>query len=140
PDCGPPEVADRALRLVRARRRGRLLHPELQRKPAPAGWRYVDTPLIERLGAQRFGIVGLGRIGTAVALRAKAFGFDVVVYDPYQPNGIELGVGVTRVPKLEDLLRQANVLAVHAPLTSETRGMLGPAPAKALPQGAGGGN
>ena len=38
----------------------------------------------------------MGRIATAVALRAKAFGFRVVFYDPYLPNGVELGLGVER--------------------------------------------
>ncbi len=60
PDYGTTEVADHAMALVLALRRGLLLHHELQRKPTPAPWRYVDTPLIERLGAQTFGIVGLG--------------------------------------------------------------------------------
>ena len=49
------------------------------------------------MGVQTFGIVGLGRIGTAVALRAKAFGFRVVFYDPYRPNGTELALGIERV-------------------------------------------
>ena len=39
----------------------------------------------------------MGRIATAVALRAKAFGFRVVFYDPHLPNGMELGLGVHRV-------------------------------------------
>ena len=60
---------------------------------------------MRRSGVQTFGIVGLGRIGTAVALRAKALGFRVVFYDPNLPNGVELGVGVGRAQTLEDLLR-----------------------------------
>jgi len=136
PDYGTTEVADHTLALVLALRRGLLLHHELQRKPTPAPWRTVDTPLIERLGAQRFGIVGMGRIGTAVALRAKAFGFDVMMFDPHLPNGAELAVGVRRFARLEDMLRQAVVLAVHAPLTPETRGMLDLAQLRQLPRGA----
>jgi C-terminal binding protein len=50
-------------------------------EPAAAG-RRSPRPLIRRLGVQTFGIIGLGRIGTAVALRAKAFGFKVVFFDP----------------------------------------------------------
>ena len=62
----------------------------------PAGRRgcAYKTPLLRRLSAQTFGIVGLGRIGTAAALRAKALGFKVVFYDPYRPNGAELAIGV----------------------------------------------
>lgn len=45
--------------------------------------------------------MGLGRIGSAVALRAKAFGFTVIFYDPYLPDGIEKSLGLTRVYTLQ---------------------------------------
>ena len=93
-------------------------------------------PLVRRSGVQTFGIVGLGRIGTAVALRAKALGFRVMFYDPNLPNGVELGVGIGRAATLEELLRASDVLSVHAPLTPETRGMLGLAQLSLLPKGA----
>jgi C-terminal binding protein len=125
PDYGTTEVADHAIALALTLRRGILLHHELQRKDPPASWRSLQNPMIQRLGTQTFGIVGLGRIGTAVALRAKAFNFRVVFYDPYLPNGVELALGIERAPTLEDLLRQTNTLSIHAPLTPETRGMLG---------------
>jgi C-terminal binding protein len=135
PDYGTTEVADHTMSLVLALRRGLLLHNEVQRKPDPA-WRYVDSPLIQRLSEQRFGIIGMGRIGTAVALRAKAFGFKVTIFDPHLPNGGELAVGVARVPTVEDLLRQSDVLAIHAPLTVETRGLLDSQRLSLLPKGA----
>jgi len=69
------------------------------------------------------GIIGLGRIGTATALRAKAFGMRVVFYDPYIPDGQDKALGVTRCYELADLLAQADVVSIHTPLTSETRGM-----------------
>jgi C-terminal binding protein len=125
PDYGTTEVADHAIALALTLRRGILLHHELQRKDPPAPWRSLQNPMIQRLGTQTFGIVGLGRIGTAVALRAKAFNFRVVFYDPNLPNGAELALGIERAPTLEDLLRQTNTLSIHAPLTPETRGMLG---------------
>src|SRR5213082_1853542 len=96
PDYGTTEVADHAIALALTLRRGILLHHEMQRHDPPAPFRSFQHPMIERLGTQTFGIVGLGRIGTAVALRAKAFNFRVVVFDPYIPNGAELAVGVER--------------------------------------------
>jgi phosphoglycerate dehydrogenase-like enzyme len=135
PDYGTTEVADHTMALVLALRRGLLLYHEAQRQKQP-GWRHVETAMIQRMGEQRFGIVGMGRIGSAVALRAKAFGFKVFTFDPYQPNGVELALGVTRVRTLEDLLRQSDVLAIHAPLTAETKGMLGLAQLSLLPKGA----
>ncbi len=105
PDYGTTEVADHAMALALSLRRGLLLHHETQRANPPAVWRYIDDPLVRRSSVQTFGIVGMGRIATAVALRAKAFGFRVVFHDPYLPNGVELGLGIQRAATLEDLLR-----------------------------------
>ena len=136
PDYGTTEVADHAMSLALALRRGLLLHHELQRKDPPAAWRFVLDPLVRRSSVQTFGIIGMGRIGTAVALRAKAFGFRVVFFDPHLPNGVELGLGIGRAPTLEALLRVSAVLSVHAPLTPETRGMVGERELAWLPKGA----
>jgi C-terminal binding protein len=136
PDYGTTEVADHAMALTLSLRRGLLLHHERQRDNPPAAWRYIDDPLVRRSSVQTFGIVGMGRIATAVALRAKAFGFRVMFYDPHLPNGTELGLGVLRAPTLEDLLGQSDVLSVHTPHTRETRGMLGLKQLSLLPMGA----
>ena len=136
PDYGTTEVADHAMALALSLRRGLLLHHETQRANPPAAWRYINDPLLLRSSVQTFGIVGMGRIATAVALRAKAFGFRVVFYDPHLPNGVELGLGVQRAATLEDLLRQTDTLSVHTPLTRETRGLLGLKELSLLPKGA----
>jgi len=136
PDYGTMEVADHAISLALALRRGLLLHHDLQRGPEPAPWRYVDSPLIRRLGEQVFGIVGLGRIGTAAALRAKALGFKVRFFDPYLPNGADRALGIERARTLDELLRGADVLSIHAPDTRGTRGMIGAAQLALLPRNA----
>ena len=136
PDYGTTEVADHAVALALALRRGLLLHHESQRADPPAPWLAVDHPLIRRTSAQGFGIVGLGRIGTAVALRAKALGFRVAFYDPHLPNGTELALGVARAPTLEALLAGSDVLSLHAPLTPRTRGLIGAAELASLPRDA----
>jgi phosphoglycerate dehydrogenase-like enzyme len=136
PDYGTTEVADHAMALALTLRRGILLHHELQRRDPPAPWRSFHHSMIRRLGVQTFGIIGLGRIGTAVALRAKAFNFRVLFYDPYLPNGVELAVGINRVASLEELLRQTDTLSIHTPLTPETRGLLGHAELGLLRPGA----
>ena len=135
PDYGTTEVADHAIALALTLRRGLLLHHERQRQPGPA-WEAIRHPLLRRLGVQGFGIVGLGRIGTAVALRAKALGFRVSFYDPLVSNGTELALGITRASSLSDLLRSADVLSLHTPLTPETAGMIGAAELALLPAGA----
>jgi len=68
--------------------------------------------------------VGLGRIGTATALRARALGFKVCFYDPYLPNGVDKALGVVRIRTLEELLRVADILSIHCPLNSETHHLI----------------
>jgi phosphoglycerate dehydrogenase-like enzyme len=80
---------------------------------------------MRRLRTQTFGIVGLGRIGTATALRAKAFGFRVLFFDPYVPVGTHKAVGIERAGTLDEVLREADVVSLHCPLNAETRHMVG---------------
>lgn len=136
PDYGTTEVADHAIALALALRRGLLMHHDAQRADPPAPWIANPSPLLRRLSAQTFAIVGLGRIGTAVALRAKALGFKVAFHDPYRPNGAELALGIGRAGTLDELLRRADVLSLHTPHTPETIGMIGAAQLALLPQDA----
>jgi C-terminal binding protein len=136
PDYGTTEVADHAMALMLSLRRGIALYFDTQRGATPAEWTAIKSPLVRRMGVQRFGIVGLGRIGTAVALRAKAFGFRVTFYDPYRPSGTELSFGIERARTLEALLETSDVLSLHTPLTPETRGMIGLEQLRLLPEGA----
>ena len=122
PDYGTEEVADHTLALTLALYR--QLFP-LDAEAKRLGWQIDVTAKMRRLRTQTFGIVGLGRIGTATALRAKAFGFRVVFFDPYVPVGTHKAVGVERAGSLDELLRTADVVSVHCPLTAETRGMIG---------------
>jgi D-3-phosphoglycerate dehydrogenase/C-terminal binding protein len=120
PDYGTEEVADSAIGLVLSLTRGiSFLNNRLQRREGP--WTHTPAAPLLRLRGRVFGIIGLGRIGTAAAMRAKALGMDVAFYDPYKPDGHDKALGVRRVEKLDDLLRQAFVLSVHCPLTDETR-------------------
>ncbi len=135
PDYGTTEVADHAIALALALSRGLIHHHEHQRGGAP-NWLPIRDPAVHRLSSRVFGILGLGRIGTAVALRAKALGFRVVFYDPKLPNGSDLALGITRAPSLAALLGQSNILSIHVPLTRQTRGFVGAAEFAALPAGA----
>jgi D-3-phosphoglycerate dehydrogenase/C-terminal binding protein len=99
-------------------------HGALRSDPA-AGWKFADAPLVRRLRGAVIGIIGLGRIGLAAGLRAQAFGMRVHFYDPYLPNGADLSVNFTRMRKLEDLMAISDVVSVHAPLSDETRNIMG---------------
>ena len=70
------------------------------------------------------GIVGLGRIGTNVAIRAKSFGMKVIAYDPYIKKSKADAAGVLLYDSLKDLLRESDVITFHTPLTPATKNMI----------------
>jgi len=71
------------------------------------------------------GIVGLGRIGTAVAKLARAFAMEIIAYDPYLTREQFNERGAIPVSSLEELLKQSDFVTLHATLTPETQGMIG---------------
>ncbi|MBU4535676.1 MAG: phosphoglycerate dehydrogenase [Euryarchaeota archaeon] len=75
------------------------------------------------LNNKTLGIVGMGRIGSQVVIRAKAFNMEIMVYDPYisKEAGAEMGVSVV---DLETLLKESDVITIHVPLTPETRHLI----------------
>jgi len=121
PDYGTEEVADHAIALALAL--CRQLFP-LDQEAKQLKWTIRVEPKLRRFRELTFGIVGLGRIGTAAALRAKSLGFKVCFYDPYLPNGADKAVGIQRAATLDELLRQADVLSLHCPLNEETRHLI----------------
>src|SRR3972149_2898638 len=76
------------------------------------------------LDGKPIGVVGLGKIGMAVADRARALGMDVVGYDPYVTEEAAALHGIRRLP-LADVLAAADAVTVHVPLTRDTRGLIG---------------
>ena len=87
-------------------------------------WDRADL-LGTELRGRSLGIVGLGRIGSEIAMRARAFGMNVIAYDPYVTNERFDLLRVTRATALEELLKSCDVVTVHTPLTPETTGLLG---------------
>lgn len=75
-----------------------------------------------RVFGMKLGIVGFGRIGKAVARRARGFGMHVGYTQRHRaPEGIERALGATYVPSLDELCRTSDAITIHAPLTEETR-------------------
>lgn len=135
PDYGSEEVADSAIGMTLTLARGiHFLNSRL--RAGAETWTYTHTVPLFRLRGRVFGIVGLGRIGSAAALRAKALGLDVVFYDPYKPDGYDKALGIRRAQSVEALFRQSLVLSLHCPLTSETRHLVNAESLDWLPRGA----
>ena len=123
PDYGTEEVADTAIGMMLALSRGvHFMNSRLREGEGP--WMYTQVAPLWRLRGRAFGIVGLGRIGTAAALRAKAFGMEVLFYDPYKADGCDKSLGVHRVETLDEILARSFVLSLHCPLSEETRHLI----------------
>ena len=133
PDYGTEEVADHALMLLIAIARRFLLADKSVRE---GNWDYQIAAGTPRLRGRTLGVIGCGRIGSAMVLRAKALGMRVVIFDPYKPDGLEKSLGVERVHRLEDLLKQAEFISVHCPLTADTKHILNAKSMALLPRGA----
>ena len=125
PDYGTTEVADHALALALTMTRGTASYSEALRNDPQGKWNFRVAPLVRRQKGLTFGVVGLGRIGLTAARRAAAFDMKVIFYDPSLPNGVDLATGYERVRTLAELARRSDIVSIHAPLSDETRGMIG---------------
>ena len=116
PDYGTGTVADQAFALLMALARKIT---QIDRGMRKGGWLWPEPKFLgTELGNKIMGIVGLGRIGSAMAQRALGFGMKVLVHDPYVEN--ETLVFAT----LDELVERADFLSLHCVLTPETRGMI----------------
>jgi phosphoglycerate dehydrogenase-like enzyme len=133
PDYGTEDVADHSLMMLLAIAR------RLKRQDDAIRQGIWDATLIygaPRLRGKTLGIIGCGRIGSAMALRGKALGMRVLIYDPYQPPGYEKALGVERAYTLDELLPQAGFVSIHTPSTPETRHIINAESLAKLPRGA----
>ncbi|XP_069844363.1 C-terminal-binding protein 2 isoform X1 [Dipodomys merriami] len=89
-----------------------------------------------RIRGETLGLIGFGRTGQAVAVRAKAFGFSVIFYDPYLQDGIERSLGVQRVYTLQDLLYQSDCVSLHCNLNEHNHHLINDFTIKQMRQGA----
>jgi D-3-phosphoglycerate dehydrogenase/C-terminal binding protein len=122
PDYGTEEVADHTMALLLALVR-KLRQLDLHARGGGWDWRTIGS--VPRLRGTALGIIGFGRIGSAVARRAQAFGMSVGFYDPYVASGTEKAHGVTRYESLPELLDQSHIISIHVPLTTETFRLIG---------------
>jgi len=124
PDVLTDDTADIAvaLMLMAARRLGE--GERHVRAGAWTGWRPTHM-LGAKLSGKTLGIVGLGRIGRAVARRAHhGFGMRVRYYDPSVPAAAGAEVGAEPIDSLDALLRTSDVVSLHCPATPETRHLM----------------
>jgi D-3-phosphoglycerate dehydrogenase len=117
PDYCTQEVADHTLALLYGLVRGIVV---LDRDVSGGRWNAKAAGSLRTLAQLRVGIVGLGRIGGAVATRLVALGAEVLAHDivPVERDGV-------RFVELDELLAECDAVTVHVPLTRDTRGLIG---------------
>jgi D-3-phosphoglycerate dehydrogenase len=123
PDYCIDEVADHVMAMALAFNRKIVKHSSMVKS---SGWGSVSlTDTMHRLRDSTMGIAGMGRIGRAVADRARVFGMTVLAHDPFvEQSDAPEGVQMT---SLESMLKDSDFVTLHAPLIPETTGMIGAA-------------
>jgi glyoxylate reductase len=100
------------------------------------GWA-PSTLLGRKLGGKTLGIVGMGRIGQAVAFRARAFGLRTIYHNRHRlPQAVETMLGAEYMADLDPLLARADIVSLHCPATEQTRGLIGAERIAAMKPGA----
>ncbi|MGD8701903.1 MAG: C-terminal binding protein [Desulfosarcina sp.] len=129
PDYCIDEVSTHAISLMLALNRRLLLMDRTVRRSAinfvPPNRQSIQQVIrpVYRLQDLVLGIVGLGRIGTATALKARGLGMQVIAHDPYVWDAVMRSHGVTPAA-MDTLLTTADMISIHCSLTEETRGMI----------------
>ena len=118
PGVNHTTVAEHAFLLLLALEKNFLFHVDSTRA---GGWKRQTGR--ELLG-KRIGIVGMGRIGREVALRARAFGMRPIGYDLYWDEAFASANGIERATTLDDLFAVAEYVSLHTNLTPETRDLV----------------
>jgi C-terminal binding protein len=127
PDYGIEEVADTAFaHLLGLFRQSTFLHQAIQ----DGSCYHTFTEFVDkahrsrRIRGKTVGLIGMGNIGLAFCYRAKAFGFNVLVYDPYLRTGVSNATGIKQVDSLEELISSSDCISLHCPLTKETENII----------------
>jgi D-3-phosphoglycerate dehydrogenase len=115
------EVSDHAMALILACAR-KVCH--YNSRVHDGDWEIKSGKPIFRVRGQTLGIIGFGRIGQTLALKAKAFGMKVLAHDPYIDTQVAKSSG-SEIVDLDRLLAQSDFVSIHTPLNETTRGMIG---------------
>ncbi len=122
PDYGTNDVADHAVGLMLSLSRG--INKYNHEVKYNNKWEWGSAGKLKRLSESTIGIIGFGRIGVAMALRAKSLGMKIIFFDPYVPDGKDKSLLVSQCQTIDELLELSDVVSIHTPLTNETDSMV----------------
>lgn len=124
PDTFIEEVADHAMMLILATHRRLVEHDRIVRE---GRWNEARPLLYQhpRLMGLTLGLVAFGHVARGVAKRARAFGLNVIAYDPFIEELVMVENGVEPVATLQELLERSDIVSMHAPATDSASHMLG---------------
>ena len=118
------DTADMTLALILSVTRKLNYGGRILRSGQWQGWA-PSTLLGHRVGGRVLGIVGMGRIGQAVAHRARAFGLTIVYHNRHRvPEALEMMLGARFEPDLDAMLAMTDILTLHCPASPETRHLI----------------
>ncbi len=123
PDYGTDEVSDTAIAMIMNIARG-ISRYDYRCREYRNNWQENTIKEIKRNSDYTLGVIGAGRIGGSVLLKAAALRMQTVFFDPYKPRGHEKMLGSGRVDSLDELLAVSDIVSVNCPLSSETKGMI----------------
>lgn len=129
PDSSHITVAEHAMTFILACSRSLKINDDSVRS---GGWATKDQRQTHDVMGKTLLIIGLGRIGRALAARAQAFDMKVIAYDTYVPAEAGAKIGVEMYTDLHTALAQADFVSLHTPLTPETKGMFSTAEFEAM--------
>jgi len=124
PDYCAEEVAEQAIALLLACGRKVVSSRRvLEASSARGSWDFSEVVPIFQMAGKTLGVIGCGRIGSLVYRKLKSFGFKFLICDPYLPEERKRELGI-EVVDCETLLRNADFVTIHTPLTAETRHLM----------------
>lgn len=124
PDYGIDEVSDTALAMILNISRGITEYNNFMQSNLYMNWEGKYIQKIARNSNITLGVIGAGRIGSSVILKANYLKYNTVFYDPYKEKGYEKILSSIRMESIKELLKVSDIISFHVPLTNETKGMV----------------
>ena len=124
PDYGIDEVSDTTIAMIMNFTRGIQEHDIASKKIIDNSWQENINPKKRRSSELVVGVIGAGRIGSSVLIKAKSIGFETVFYDPYKEQGHDKVVSAYRCDTIDEFLQLTDIVSINAKLNNETNSLV----------------